>query len=719
MAFRDFFKAATTAVAPGISPVLSGGRKFLDAARTQASSIKQTDEGQTAASTRPILDSSTVKPPSFTSFDISAPQEPSFTSRTTTTPAAPFRPPTTIAPAPITQPTARPAPTLPQPTAQPSLRPPTAAPSAPPTAPSGFVSPDAGVQAQIKQMQEQAIALSTQAPAAALPLPKTIAERPPNAPAQPTDPFQTERDQIGALRQAVLSSFNLSPEEKLAQDQLKAIIAQQANLAASEQMGLAEMANQPIVLGLIRGQQQALQRQAATQQGALQAQAVPLEVQLQNLQASRALQGQRAETELGFGEIDLQRQEAQLASRQAAQAEATKPIEIDGNLVQFNPETGQFDTVFRAPTDTKPITLSQGQILVDPVTGERIAAGAEKDPQLPAAVEEYNAARQTGFQGSFIDYLSAKSQAGESVPTSFKEWQLSGSPGSFGDFLEKQSVKAPSTAQAQAATFSARVDQAEPTIDELGPKFAGLLGKVPGVPGFLKSEDRRLFEQAERNFINAVLRRESGAAIAESEFISARQQYIPQRGDSEAVLDQKKATRDLISQGLSNEAGAAAFGAGTGDGAIGQSFDSVGLPSDDLSRSQKGSFMQSLGPITGFGSPLWKPGLDIDLKKGDPVQTPVDGTIVDVKTGHNRGFGSQVKIRDNFGNEIWLSHLDLPKATVGSQVRKGQVIGLGGNTGNVIPLAGGDGSHLDVTMKDPQGRLFTAHQVNDYLNSFS
>ena len=57
-------------------------------------------------------------------------------------------------------------------------------------------------------------------------------------------------------------------------------------------------------------------------------------------------------------------------------------------------------------------------------------------------------------------------------------------------------------------------------------------------------------EQAQRDFINAVLRRESGAAIADSEFANARQQYFPQPGDSPEVIAQKRKNRDLATAGV-------------------------------------------------------------------------------------------------------------------------------------------------------------------------
>ena len=61
--------------------------------------------------------------------------------------------------------------------------------------------------------------------------------------------------------------------------------------------------------------------------------------------------------------------------------------------------------------------------------------------------------------------------------------------------------------------------------------------------------------QSARNFINAKLRRESGAVIAESEFVEARQQYLPQPGDSDKVLADKKANRDLVYSALRKASG--------------------------------------------------------------------------------------------------------------------------------------------------------------------
>ena len=63
--------------------------------------------------------------------------------------------------------------------------------------------------------------------------------------------------------------------------------------------------------------------------------------------------------------------------------------------------------------------------------------------------------------------------------------------------------------------------------------------------------------QAERNFVNAVLRRESGAAISPSEFASAEKQYFPQPGDDATTLAQKAKNRQTVITNLAKSAGPA------------------------------------------------------------------------------------------------------------------------------------------------------------------
>ena len=80
----------------------------------------------------------------------------------------------------------------------------------------------------------------------------------------------------------------------------------------------------------------------------------------------------------------------------------------------------------------------------------------------------------------------------------------------------------------------------------LAPRWEGLFS----APNFLKTSDRKQYEQAQRNFVNSVLRQESGAAIADSEFASASKQYFPAPWDDVATMDQKRANREQVIQNM-------------------------------------------------------------------------------------------------------------------------------------------------------------------------
>jgi len=127
-------------------------------------------------------------------------------------------------------------------------------------------------------------------------------------------------------------------------------------------------------------------------------------------------------------------------------------------------------------------------------------------------------------------------------------------------------VKDPSMSQATAAGFATRVVDSNNIFDELDaiPGFDATSIVERKKPQIWKSVEMQRQEQAERNYVNAVLRRESGAAISPEEFASAEIQYFPRWGDSDAVLKQKRDNRKRVEQNLINESGAAYTGASMG-----------------------------------------------------------------------------------------------------------------------------------------------------------
>ena len=124
-----------------------------------------------------------------------------------------------------------------------------------------------------------------------------------------------------------------------------------------------------------------------------------------------------------------------------------------------------------------------------------------------------------------------------------------------------KSKMAMNDAESKNAGFADRMLESNLKIEQY--KAAGMdvgqisKGAIPLIGNFVVSDDYQSFNQAQRDFINAQLRRESGAVINPDEFKYAAKQYFPQAGDSEQVLLQKKANRDAAVGGMVRSAGPA------------------------------------------------------------------------------------------------------------------------------------------------------------------
>lgn len=138
--------------------------------------------------------------------------------------------------------------------------------------------------------------------------------------------------------------------------------------------------------------------------------------------------------------------------------------------------------------------------------------------------------------------------------------------------------------QGKSVSFGMRADAASRLIDTVGQggkvqpsllkraaESVPLVGEGLGmVANRFASPEQQQVEQAQRDFINAVLRQESGAAISESEFDNARRQYFPQPGDSAEVIEQKLANRETAINGFRISAGPGAKHIGSAPAPAGQ-----------------------------------------------------------------------------------------------------------------------------------------------------
>jgi len=217
------------------------------------------------------------------------------------------------------------------------------------------------------------------------------------------------------------------------------------------------------------------------------------------------------------------------------------PTATEKGFVQFGKRGGQRDTGYKAPEGAPqavtPTTIIKDgrRIVVDARTGREIGAAPESSPLV-------------------VNYGSPVAGVNEQGnPVFFQTSRGGGDPAIVPGV--RPSPKGMNEGQAKAAGFADRIAEANPILDT-APQSVGasILSEVPG-GNFALDPNQQMFFQAERNFINAVLRRESGAVISPDEFSNARKQYIPQPGDSDPVLEQKRRNRETVLRSLSRDAG--------------------------------------------------------------------------------------------------------------------------------------------------------------------
>jgi len=138
-------------------------------------------------------------------------------------------------------------------------------------------------------------------------------------------------------------------------------------------------------------------------------------------------------------------------------------------------------------------------------------------------------------------------------------------------------------AQGNATAFGMRMKESNELINDLEKKgvtntgvirstIGGIVGMTPfvgekmqqGVQSGMNvlptalggpSSEQQQVDAARKNFITAVLRKESGAAISPTEFYNEAQKYFPQPGDSDAVIKQKQNARETAIKAMEIQAG--------------------------------------------------------------------------------------------------------------------------------------------------------------------
>ena len=116
---------------------------------------------------------------------------------------------------------------------------------------------------------------------------------------------------------------------------------------------------------------------------------------------------------------------------------------------------------------------------------------------------------------------------------------------------------------------------------------------------------------------------------------------------------------------------------------------------EDLRRVASG-YGRRIHPI--YKIPKMHYGLDFSAGTGTEIYATGDGVVDDVQYDRT-GFGKHVIIRHGYGYETLYAHMSEPKVRRGQKVKRGQVIGLVGNTGTSV------GSHLHYEVRKDGERV--------------
>lgn len=118
--------------------------------------------------------------------------------------------------------------------------------------------------------------------------------------------------------------------------------------------------------------------------------------------------------------------------------------------------------------------------------------------------------------------------------------------------------------QAKSEKFGNKMELAEKNLKSIEDEGTGYLGRsAEGFPliggtmatNWMKSDKYQKYEQARNNFITALLRDESGAAIGTDEFNRYEKEFFPQPGDGTAVIKQKREARRIAIEAMKKAAG--------------------------------------------------------------------------------------------------------------------------------------------------------------------
>lgn len=203
----------------------------------------------------------------------------------------------------------------------------------------------------------------------------------------------------------------------------------------------------------------------------------------------------------------------------------------------------------------------------DPATGTFTPQGSVPNRPLatpaPRTVTTEQGVFKLNQDGSLGDRLGDRPKNSQQTQpnTPFELWRAQHPNAPIADWFNLSNPKSgrATVAETKAMGFFDRIYNAKTAIDSMEADInkldMGGQARLTNAPNWLQSPLGKRFNQASGEFINAALRRESGAAISASEYERFGKIYFPQTGDDEPTLQQKAQSRQAVMDSLKREAG--------------------------------------------------------------------------------------------------------------------------------------------------------------------
>jgi hypothetical protein len=248
-----------------------------------------------------------------------------------------------------------------------------------------------------------------------------------------------------------------------------------------------------------------------------------------------------------------------LTERGMSVKETPHPMDLGPGHSVFDPIQGRILTT--APMPEKPaaahgpMNVAPGGTVFDPAKGVLYTSPFKPEKQAQERPPHRVVQQGIDAQGN-PTLLSVDLDSGQATPVQMPNGVQPNRPAKPVTGAERQTLAFYNRMKDALANIESG-DQGQTLEDLIASQ--GTLGQIQGqfAPNMLQNTNQQKYRQSQRAYTEARLRKESGAAIPESEFQNDARTYFVQPGDAPDVVKQKRLSRKTVLEGLRNASGRA------------------------------------------------------------------------------------------------------------------------------------------------------------------